>query len=289
MFSTKYRKPVLNDKITARLKEIVKEVAKEKGFEVASVEIGLQDHVHIFASAGKYYVSILVDEDVKPLPETNKICAIDLGLKDFAIVCYSDGTVEKIENPRYLNKTLKRLAKEQRKLSRKNKGSKNREKQRLKVAKVHEKVGNHREDFLHKVSKRIVSENQTIILEDLKVRGLLSNGNLSRHIADTSWTKFVQYLTYKSNWYGKQIIFADRFYPSSKLCNVCGYKKEDLALSDRYWTCPVCETNHDRDVNASKNLLNYGFTHLTGGRAGTVQTYACGGDTVSDEAGSLSF
>jgi len=237
-------------------------------------------------TTGKYYISILVEEEINKIPQTDKITAIDLGLKDFAIMVDNQGNIEKIGNPKYLNKALKRLVKEQRKLSRKKKGSKNYEKQRLKVARIHEKVRNQREDFLHKLSKRIVSENQAIILEDLNIKGLLSNGNLSRHIADTSWNRFIQYLLYKAQWYGRDVIFVDRFYPSSKLCSVCGYKKDDLTLSDRYWKCPVCSTEHDRDINAAKNLLIYGLTCLKGGRVGTTRTYACGGADSSDEAGS---
>lgn len=240
-------------------------------------------------TTGRYYVSVLVEEEIDSLPETDRIAAIDLGLKDFAIIVDSNGNTEKIENRKYLNKTLKKLTRQQRKLSIKKKGSKNYGKQSLKVARLHEKVKNQREDFLHKLSKRIVSENQAIILEDLNVKGLLSNGNLSRHIADSSWSKFVQYLTYKANWYGREIIFADRFYPSSKLCHVCGYKKKDLTLSDRYWVCPECGTYHDRDINAGKNLLNYGLTCLKGGRTGTVRTYACGGTNSLYEAGSSIF
>jgi putative transposase len=142
-------------------------------------------------------------------------------------------------------KTLKRLARAQRKLSRKQKGSKNYEKQRLKVTKLHEKVKNQREDFLHKLSKRIVGENQAVILEDINVEGLLSNGKLSKHIQDSSWSKFIQYLTYKTLWYRREILFADRFYPSSQSCHVCGYRNQDLKLSEREWLCPACGTKHD--------------------------------------------
>ncbi|MDN5338574.1 MAG: putative transposase [Thermotogaceae bacterium] len=235
---------------------------------------------------GKYFVSVLVEEEIRPLSETNRICAIDLGLKHFATICYSDGGIEKIESPRYFVKTQKKLAKEQRRLARKQKGSKKYEKQRLKVAKIHEKIRNQREDFLQKLSKRIVNENQAIILEDLNVEGLFSNGNLSKHIQDSSWTKFLQYLSYKAQWYRREVIFADRFYPSSKTCHICGYKKEDLKLSDREWICPVCGAKHDRDINAAKNLLQYGLAHLKGSRAGTARTDACGGAYSSDEAGS---
>ncbi len=229
-------------------------------------------------TTGKYYVSILVDlvEEQQFLPITEKICAIDLGLKDFAVIVYSEGNVEKVSNPKYLVKSEKRLKRLQRQLSRKQEGSKNREKARLKVAKLYEKVKNQREDFLHKLSKRIVSENQAIILEDINVKGLLSDGNLSKYIVDSSWSKFIRYLTYKALWYGRQIIQAHTFYPSSKLCSFCGYKKEDLQLSDRAWTCPFCGTKHDRDVNAGLNLLRYGLAYLKGSRAGTARTYACG-------------
>lgn len=228
-------------------------------------------------TSGKYYVSVLVEvERPEPLLQTDKVCAIDLGLKNFAVIVDTDGNTEKINNPKYLVKTEKRLAKLQRQLSRKKKGSRNREKQRLKVARLYEKVRNQRKDFLHKLSKRIVSDNQAIILENLNVKGLLSNGNLSKHIADSSWSKFVQYLTYKTKWYRRELVFADSFFPSSRLCSVCGYRNTKLKLSDRYWTCPECTTQHDRDINTAKNLLRYGLIHLTDGRAGTARTKACG-------------
>ncbi|MEZ0360943.1 MAG: RNA-guided endonuclease TnpB family protein, partial [Hydrogenobacter sp.] len=238
--------------------------------------------------AGSFYLTVRVCKEIQKLEAVDRICAIDVGVKHFATICYSDGSVEKVENPKYLVKTEKRVAKEQRKLSRKQKGSKNYEKQRLKVAKLHEKVKNQREDFLHKLSRRIVSENQAIILEDLNVKGLLS-GNISKHIQDSSWRKFFEYLSYKALWHGRELIFADRFYPSSKTCHVCGYKNQELKLSDREWVCPVCGTRHDRDINAGKNLLLYGFAHLTSGRVGTTRAYACGGAKSSVEAGSSSI
>ncbi|WP_340695941.1 RNA-guided endonuclease TnpB family protein [Hydrogenobacter thermophilus] len=148
---------------------------------------------------------------------------------------------------------------------------------------------NKREDFLHKLSKRIVNDNQVIILEDLHVKGLLKNEYLSKSISDVSWNTFIRYLQYKALWYGKQVVFADRYYPSSKTCSVCGYKKENLTLRDRYWTCPVCGAKHDRDINAGKNLLLYGAAHLTSGRAGTARSYACGGAKSFVEAGSPSI
>ncbi len=231
----------------------------------------------------------------------DKICAIDFGVKDFAVMVDEDGNIEKINNPKHLQKAEKRLVREQRKLSRKQKGSKNFEKQRLKVAKYHEKVANQREDFLHKLSKRVVSENQAIILEDLHVKGLLKNKHLSKSISDVGWSKFVRYLTYKAQWYDRKTVFVNRFYPSSKLCNVCGYKNDFLTLSDREWICPECKSEHDRDINASINLLKYGVTHLKSGRTGTVRTQACGDssdggmveipvyESSTNEAGSLSI
>jgi len=241
-------------------------------------------------ATGKYFVSILVEEQPQEnIQPAEKICAIDLGLKDFVVIVDSDGNVKKIPHPKWITKTEKRIKREQRRLARKQKGSKNREKQRTKLAKLHEKLRNQREDFLHKLSKAIISENQAVVVEGLNVKGLLSNGNLSKHIADSSWSKFLRYLYYKAQFYGRQVIEADTFFPSSKLCSVCGYKKENLKLSEREWICPVCGTKHDRDVNAGLNLLKYGFTHLTGGRAGTVRTYACGGVNNSDEAGSSIF
>jgi len=226
--------------------------------------------------SGKVHVSMLVEREILPLEKKEKMVAIDMGLKDFAVIVDSEGNIQKISHPKWITKMEKRIKREQRKLARKQKGSKNREKQRIKLAKLHEKLRNQREDFLHKLSKAIISENQAVVVEGLNIKGLLSNGNLSKQIADSSWSKFLQFLYYKAQLYGREIIEVDTFYPSSKLCSVCGYKKEDLRLSNREWICPVCGTKHDRDVNAGLNLLRYGLTHLTGGRVGTTQTQACG-------------
>lgn len=262
--------------------------------EVISINIRL-------TPSGKFYVSLRANKEIKKEKPIDKICAIDFGVKDFAVMVDEDGNIEKINNPKHLQKAKKRLVREQRKLSRKQKGSKNFEKQRLKVAKYHEKVANQREDFLHKLSKRVVSENQAIILEDLHVKGLLKNKHLSKSISDVGWSKFVRYLTYKAQWYDRKTVFANRFYPSSKLCNVCGYKNDFLTLSDREWICPECKSEHDRDINASINLLKYGVTHLKSGRTGTVRTQACGDssdggmveipvyESSTNEAGSLSI
>jgi len=212
-------------------------------------------------TSGSYYASILVEtENVKNKVREpkNRQCGIDLGLKDFAIITNDTG-IYKIEHPKYLRKAEKRLKRLQRALSRKQKGSKNFEKARKRLAIQYEYVSNTRNDFLHKLSKAIIDDNQVIVVEDLNVKGIQQNPYLSKSISDSGFGTFLRYLEYKAQWYSRELIVVNRFYPSSKLCNVCGYKYNELKLSDRYWQCPICGTCHDRDINASINLYKVGM------------------------------
>lgn len=201
--------------------------------------------------SGKYFASILCKTNIDPLPLKPDEIGIDLGLKQFAIL--SNGEV--IENPRYYVKAQKKLARLQRSHSKKKKGSNNRNKARLKVARQHEKVKNQRRDFQHKLSKRLIDENQVIGLEDLRIKNMVKNRKLSKAISDAGWGEFRRMVEYKAAWHSRTVVTIDSFYPSSKLCSNCGTKNAMLTLSDREWQCPVCRTVHDRDKNAANNIL----------------------------------
>ena len=212
--------------------------------------------------SGNYFLSILVemeDTELKRFEHTDKQVGIDLGVKDFVIT--SDGEV--FENKHFLKKEEKKLKRLQRQLSRKVKGSNNREKQRVKIAKLFERMTNKKEAYIHFVVNDLLSRYDTIFMEDLNVKGLLKNHHLSKAIQDVGFYKFKEILSNKALVNDKQVVFVDRFYPSSKTCSVCGYKKEDLTLKDREWTCPNCGTRHDRDINAAVNILLEGKRILT--------------------------
>ncbi len=206
---------------------------------------------------GKYYVSILTDDGEK-LPEKQDfshatLIGIDVGINTF-VAC---STGEKIENPRFLKASLERLKFLQKKVSKKVIGSKNRRKAVYKLAKIHEKISNQRHDFQHKVSNRLISENQAIAVETLNIKGMKKNHKLAQAISDSGWYSFVQKLTYKAEWVGKTVLKIGMWEPSSKTCNVCGYHNSELTLDIREWQCPECKTIHDRDINAAINIKKF--------------------------------
>ncbi|GGT43758.1 transposase [Streptomyces kurssanovii] len=206
-------------------------------------------------AAGRWFVSMLCDDMITPAPPTRGAVAIDLGIT--SLVTLSTG--EKITNPRHERKDRARLAKAQRELSRKAKGDgANRAKARRKVARVHARIADRRRDFLHKLTTRLVRENQTVVIEDLTVGNMVKNHTLARAVTDAAWTGMRTMLEYKSAWYGRELVVVDRWFPSSKLCGVCGTIRAKLPLAVRTWTCD-CGTVHDRDVNAAKNILAAGL------------------------------
>ncbi|HEM6924055.1 TPA: transposase [Providencia rettgeri] len=209
-------------------------------------------------AAGRYFVSCLCEFESKPLPISEKITGIDVGLKDLFITDVGF----KAGNPRHTAKYANRLALLQRRLSKKKKGSRNRTKARLKVAKLHAKIADCRMDNLHKLSRRLINENQVVCVESLKVKNMIRNPKLSKAIADASWGEFTRQLKYKADWFGRTFVSIDQFFPSSKRCSVCGYTLPKLSLNVRSWMCPECGADHDRDINAANNIKAAGLAVL---------------------------
>jgi len=232
--------------------------------------------------SGKYFVSVFTEEEyITPIKKTGKSIGVDIGLKDLVVT--SEG--EKINNNRYTRKYEYKLAKAQQHLSRKKKSSRGFENQRLKVARLHEKIANSRADYLHKCSISLVRRYDTICIEDLNVKGMTKNHRLSKSITDASWGNFVSMLTYKAEWNDKKVVKVDRYFPSSQTCNVCGYLNKDIKdLSIRKWECPECHSHHDRDINAAINILRFGLNNIS---AGTVD-YTGGEGVRADQSESHS-
>ena len=211
-------------------------------------------------SSGRYHISILVEEKIKFKDVIKNEIGLDLGLSHAVIT--SEG--EKINNQRFFKNDEKKLAKAQKILSRKQKGSNNRKKARLKVAKIHARISDKRMDYAHKLTTKIVNENQVIAVESLQIKNLIRNRKLSKAISDVGWHQIIRMLEYKSAWYGRSFVQIDKFYPSSKRCSGCGYLSAKMPLSIRSWECPECLVNHDRDINAAKNILKAGKAILSG-------------------------
>lgn len=222
-----------------------------------SMEVGEIRNVTIEETpSGKYFAVLNVEFEPQPRSNHGGQIGIDVGIKEF----YSDSNGNVVSNPRYLEKSMRKLIREQRRLSRKQKGSNNRDRQRVRVAQIHEKIANQRNDFLQKQSTMLIRENQTICIENLKVRNMMRNHRLAQQISSASWGKFFEMLMYKAVWYGNDVIKVSTMYPSSQICSCCGYKNPQVKkLSVRMWKCPDCHTVHNRDTNAGKNILKEGL------------------------------
>jgi len=247
---------VLDDAIKLpKMKPVKANIHREIVGKVKSITVSL-------SKTGKFYASILVDNEVKaptPVHTVRNITGIDLGLSHFAI----ESNGRKIDNPKFVKRAEKNLRRKQRQLSRKAKGSTNRAKARLVVAKCHEKVANARADFQHKLSRTLVDENQAVIIETLKSANMMKNRKLAKHIADASWHSFVVKLEYKLKEQGRHLIKLDQWYASSKICHCCGHKMKEMPLSVRKWNCPTCGTTDiDRDFNAALNIRDKGILEL---------------------------
>ncbi len=237
--------------------------------------------------ADRWFVSIATEQHIEePIPVKGEAIGIDLGLKTFATL--SNG--EKIDAPKPLKKYMKLLKRRSKQHSRKQKGSNNRSKSVLKLARLHRKIKNIRKDFLHKLTTELTKTKSVIVVENLNVKGMMKNKRLSRSISDVAWGEFIQILKYKTKWYGSKLVEAPRFFPSSKTCSSCGYVLKSLSLGKRSWICPECKAEHDRDINAAKNLLNLYTTGKSpeSNACGDGSSGCLGGETTVEEAGILS-
>jgi putative transposase len=219
-----------------------------KGCEPSTITVKLDP-------SGRFHASLLVDTAIKPLPETDKSIGVDVGIS--SLIATSNG--DKITNPKHFKRLRTKLKRVQKSLSRKNIGSNNRHKARIKVAKIHARIADSRKDFLHKLTTQLVNENQIIVVEDVSIKNMVKNHKLALAISDASWGEFVRQLAYKCEWYGRELIKIDRWFPSSKRCGNCGHIVDKMPLNVREWECPKCGINHDRDINASKNILAAGL------------------------------
>ena len=214
-------------------------------------------------TAGRYFISILVEEEIRPLPVTPQTIGLDLGIT--SLVALSTG--EKVGNPQFFREDERKLARAERRKAKKKRGGKNREKARRKVARIHARIADKRRDYQQKLTTRIVRENQVICVESLAVKNMMQNHHLAKSIADVGWGELVRQLEYKAQWYGRALVKIDRWEPTSKRCSVCGHVLDELDLSIRAWTCPECSAFHDRDINAAKNILAAGLVAAACGGA----------------------
>lgn len=245
--------------LTGPLKNLLFRCSKHDEIALNKYQSNIKSGTLERTKSGKYTLSIMIEKPLrKKLPKTDKIVGLDIGIKDFVVT--SDG--ERFENRKSIRSNEKKLKKLQRNHSKKQKGSTNKEKARLKLARFHEKLTNRKEHYLHQVSNKLLNENQVIVFETLNIQGMMANHHLAKSIGELSAFRFKTITKYKASWHGRDVVDIDQFYPSSKLCECCGEKNDELTLADRVWVCPNCSVEHDRDLNAACNIRNEGIRIL---------------------------